>query len=169
MKSLWNASPRRRRQQLPCGREAMRFYKELKGRMKVHVAQKQLLSAFNASRRISEKKKKKCIWRLCRCIQREANEEIENKAQLANKAHAPRCANSSLRGMEIIAGTTGAACMKYLQIQKANKMESLRRIQSRNKKKKSSAAVIQGNSEVVFRSAIQRCRDTFGGRVIPLD
>lgn len=109
----------------------MRFYKGLKGRMKVHVAHKQLLSAFNASRRISKKRKKiKCIWCLCRCIQRGANEEIENKAQLANKAHAPRCANSSLRGMEIIAGTIGAACMKYLQIQKANKMESLRRTQS---------------------------------------
>lgn len=35
----------------------MRFYKGLKGRMKVHVAQKQLLSVFNASRRISKNKK----------------------------------------------------------------------------------------------------------------
>lgn len=145
----------------------MRFYKGLKGRMKVHVAQKQLLSAFNASRRIS--KKKKCIWRLCRCILREANEEIENKAQLANKAHAPCCANSSLRGMQIIAGTIGAACIKIFTNTKGEQNGIAAADSVVRKKKKSSAAVIKGNSEALFRSAIQRCRDTFEGRLIPLD
>lgn len=37
------------------------------------------------------------------------------------------------------------------------------------KRKKSSAAVIKGNGGVVFRSAIQRRRDTFEGGLVPLD